>query len=351
MRAATAHRFALLILLAACGSKTSLSVGAGGADGALPDTAPPPIVDRVCEEDGGREPFTVATDLPPPRVAGEGRVWFAGRNFNAPLGYVGRDGGEGRVLRPAEPVVTGFVVDGARPVWLTVGFGDTTGELLAWFSGETRTLARGFHWPGSLHLAGDHFYFADGTNSGSLRDEMRGRVLRIRRSGRGDVETLAQRLWLPTSIAVRGDFVYWVDTRRGELGRVRRSGGEPEIIASGFTEPRNLVAREPRGLFFSDGATLLTVSTDDGVISPISSVAELGDRIDHLYLDEVGIFVTLRDDSANDRLVWLDWLFTPTELEENARGALGDETRIYWYRPSGSGAPSEIRAICRAALR
>jgi len=331
----------LVLLTASCGSKTSLDV-----DDLEGSPGGPPLTDTRCEDSGDIEPFTIATGVGRARAVAGDRVWFAELNFNAAVGWVGRDGGEPVRIRDEEPVVNGFVGERARAYWLTVGFGDTTGELRGWAAGGVSTLARGLFWPGSLHGAGEHFYFADGTNSGSLRDEMRGRVLRVRRGG-GDVEVLAEALWLPTDIAVRRGFVYWVDSRRGELGRVPMEGGDPEILASGFGTPRHVVARE-RELFFGDGGVLYLLTPDD---VSVASVADFSpDSIDGITIDDLGLFITLRDDAAHDRLVWVDWTFSTRELiEPGGRDALTDATRVYWTMTIPDA--TLIRAVCKARFR
>jgi hypothetical protein len=273
-------------------------------------------------------------------------VWWAGGAFNAPLGWVARDGGEPTWLRDAEPAIEGVALRGDDVYWLVQGMGEYTGELRGIESGRFRTLASGFFMPGSLHLVDGHFYFADGTNSGSIRDEGRGRALRVAEGG-GDAQVLVEGLALPRSVAVGPANLYWVDLFRGQLGRVPRAGGAAEILLEGLNRPTDLSLFDGALYFAADGMVLRTDL--DG--RAVETVADLGAEIRGLLVTDVGLFGELWDGSVGtSSLVWAPPNGDPPEVvEAEGRAPVADATRIYWT--VGGVRGGVIRGACKDHFR
>jgi len=209
------------VLVVACGARTGLDVPDGGAPAVdAPEPEPP------CEGDPP-ELFSSVAGVP---LAADGRrLWVDVTDPELPVGFVDTGTGELRVVATEQFGVQGAVARGGQAWWTSAGLSDFAGEL-SWARSpdDTRVLDDGLFWPGGVQHDDDWLYYAEWTNSGSLRDEGRGRILRIAPDGGRPVE-LAAGLGLPTSTALAAEHVYWVDRRRNHVARVPRAGGAVEV--------------------------------------------------------------------------------------------------------------------------
>ncbi|MEM9068476.1 MAG: hypothetical protein AAGE52_08215 [Myxococcota bacterium] len=329
--------FAVAMVLVGCGARSGLPIEEE-RDDAGPSTPP---VDARCRG-GDLGPYDVLVDAPGiARATSDGQVWIAGGVFNAGLASVSRDGGEVQLHAEEEPVINGLLARGERAFWLTVGFGDTTGELRA-LRGSVRSLASGLRHPDSLHFVDNEFYFAVGTNSGSLRDEGLGAIVRVNERG-GSRRTLVDALGLPVAIAVGPTRVYWVDARRGQVGAVSRAGGGSEILLEGLRRPRDIQVFSG-GVYVADNETVWRMGLAG---EAPETVVAFDDEIESLRVTDIGVFAGLRDRSANTRVVFaaMDGS-APRLVEEDARFPIEDETRIYWT--VGEIRGGVIRGACKA---
>lgn len=143
-----------------------------------------------------------------------------------------------------------MVAEGGDVWWTHSGFSDFAGQLVRAPGGRSpRPIHDGLFQPGGVQLGGRFVFYAEWTNSGSLRDEMRGRVLRIPRAG-GDVTELATGLGLPTDTALTDRYLYWVDRRRDHVARVGRDGGGAEVIVEGLRGVSSALAAHDGEVFF-----------------------------------------------------------------------------------------------------
>ncbi len=246
-----------LSILAACGSRSGLTLGSGGAadgpDGSTPDgsildarrdrAADAPPAKRCTVAEAATSSVLVGGDLQPAAIAvlPEGVV-FGEWHFNASVGLVPFAGGSFSLLAEKQPAVNDLATDGERAFYAVHGLGSSDGAVSVVDPGQTATvLAPGLVRPQALAVFGEWIYVIDGEGP---HDE--GRVLRVAKSGGAEVLTAG--LLNPVAIAVASHGVYVVNlTNSGDFGgilRVGLTGGAPTPVWNGLYARRTLAVNE-----------------------------------------------------------------------------------------------------------
>jgi hypothetical protein len=133
--------------------------------------------------------------------AGSSRALADGQIAQVPLGA-----GPTAVttLVSGRPEPTTVAADAAGLYWGEDGKSDATGAV--WAAARdgsgVRPLASGQRGPRSLRVAGDYVYWTN---------ELSGEVMRVRRDGSAQAETIASAQSAPIALVVDSDSVYWLD--------------------------------------------------------------------------------------------------------------------------------------------
>lgn len=218
-------RTLFIVLVVGCGSKTGLVVDIDDTSVDVRSDATGDVPLAPCEP---RVPEVVLEQRATPRAEDGDRLWLSDlEGFG--VGWVELGSSRVSVVREDDFAVTDLVARDGMAWWTFAGARDFGGALIRAEGRRDRTLDAGLFWPGGLHLDADALFYAEYTNSGSIRDEMLGRILRITTRGR-DRRVLAERLGVPTDTALTGEHVYWIDSRRGHIARVSKDGGPVEIV-------------------------------------------------------------------------------------------------------------------------
>lgn len=340
---------AAALLAVGCGARTGLDVG--DDEGGI-DEAPAPVDDTLCGEGGAGldEPLELAG-----RVSGAAavevrgtEVYFAQWFFGGEVWSVPRDGGDTRSLADDRQAVNALAAD-PTGVWL-VDVGRTTpaGELVHLSrSGRTRVLVGGLNQPGDVDMAAGRLWVAEGSNTGGLVDPGIGAVLRVDPS-RGTVEHPVEGRGMITAVEPDATHVWWLDTWRGVLGRVRLDGSGAEEVARGLDRPRLLAVAAGRVFFTEDGRRILrAVRTTGGepqtVLESERRIVDLAADTGHVYFlqaapgDDLGTVARVSHDGSLVEVVW--------EPQQTPRGIALDERRVYWTGGEGDGG--YVRAFCK----
>lgn len=331
----------LLSFVLACGARTGL-----------------PVDDDRSAPDAGASVSPCAPTTPERFSELVGRVWDADAggvlvSVTGPGQEVARvDPDTGRVERVGEGGIGmwSLVARDGEVWWTTSGSSDFAGRLLhAGRGGRVRALVDGLFQPGGVQHDGDAVYFAEWTNSGSLRDERRGRVLRVAPDG-GAVRELAVELGLPRDTALDGDHVYWVDGRRDHVARVGRDGGAIEVVLERTALGGEIAARG--GAVFvsrrlsSAGSELLRLDARTLDAAPLAAI---GREVRGIEAIREGLLLVLWDGRGGGSSVGLlpDGGREVRVLDPDGGSVAVDPTHVYWSR--GGDDPGLVR-LCRSAL-
>ncbi|MEZ4339004.1 MAG: hypothetical protein R3B82_20495 [Sandaracinaceae bacterium] len=329
----------LALVLAACGARTELSVEPPARE----DAGPP----------GPCSPMT-PEPLPGPGISARAvdgdRIWGTftpGLN----VGWVDARTGERTTAAEDQLGVRSIVAEGGDAWWTQAGFSDFAGELVHARGGRSpRAIDDGLFQPGGVQLGARYVFYAEWTNSGSLRDEMRGRMLRIPRGG-GDVTELATGLGLPTGTALTDRFLYWVDRRRNHVARVGRAGGEVEIVAADLGGVSSALAAHDGEVFFGvPTGREVEIRRFDERIDAVDVVATAPTEVRGLIAIEEGLLLSLwyGRDRIGEALGFLprDGAEVIELLPSGSSPAVGPR-HVYW---TATGEESRLVRLCRDAL-
>lgn len=134
-----------------------------------------------------------------------------------------------------QPGINQIVSDGEHVYWVVEGLTQPDGELLrAGPDNAIEILDKGLHSPRALTLGdgGEWVYYADGGELG----EPGARILRVRPDG-SDKQVLAESHGRVTDIAVDDQHLWWTVPIKGDVWRVSKGGGTPELVGTDINYP------------------------------------------------------------------------------------------------------------------
>lgn len=137
-----------------------------------------------------------------------------------------------------QPGINQIVSDGEHVYWIVEGLAQPDGKLLrAGPDDAIEVLDEGLYGPRALTLGdgGEWVYYADG---GGLA-EPGARILRVRPDG-ADKQVLAESHGQVTDIAVDGEHVWWTIPFKGEVWRIGKAGGSPELVGADIVQPEQV---------------------------------------------------------------------------------------------------------------
>lgn len=209
----------VLVLLAACGSKTGLEVDRRLA---APDAGSGPC-----------EPMTPALFSPVqlrPLDADAGRVWGQVVGPDHQVGFLDSSGA--LTVVASDQFATGsLVADGDTAFWSTPGLSDGAGAIVRGTArGDVRVLVPRITQPGALDLNGDWVSYGIWTNLPIVGEDGRASVARVSRSGDRREDVIDNR-GMPTSTAHLDGELYWLDRRRDEIATLPEGTLTPRIVA------------------------------------------------------------------------------------------------------------------------
>jgi hypothetical protein len=198
--------------------------------------------------------------------------------------------------------------------------------------------------PSVVLAADDGVYFMTQTTGEVRRVALDGSIL----------ETLATGLSLGGGLALDADFLYFVDTGRGDLWAQGRGSGENQLLAGGRAHPGSPIARGEE-LYFLELGTPEADYADGAVLrmpraggDPVVLVAGL-DAPTGLAADADALYVCTRGNGANGfqgRVVRLSdsgELRTLAVDQPEAHSIAVDATGVYWTVDAADG----LRALKR----
>lgn len=313
---------AVLVVLLGCGWKTGLEVGDAPAPGfdAGVDSGPcTPLEPEVLFD----QPMSLQA------VAGD-KLWVTAIGFE--LNWISLRTGDVTTVDEGFFGLRSFVVGDDRAWWAHSGRSDFAGEVVRVDRRDrTERLDDGLFQPGGVQYDGENIYYAEWTNSGSLRDEMRGRIFRMNASG-GRRTTLAEGLGLPTDTALTGGYVYWVDRRRDHVARVPVDGGDIEIVAD-VLSVRSALTADEGAVYFADLRTLFRLDTET---LDVQVMAELPTDSRGLVAHPQGVLIQLWYGSGRvgNALGFVPFGGEFVELDASGSNPIVGNGRIYWNRNS-----------------
>lgn len=333
-------RTTMLLVLAAsagaCGARTGLDEEREGDDGGgvpLPRECGPLVPERFGEVADGR-----------PRAVDGRNLWVQYGGPELAIGVVDTETGVVARVAEAQLGVWGFTAREGNAWWSNSGFSDFDGQIVT-ASAERRrprVLVDGLFQPGGVQHDGSFLYFAEWTNSGSLRDERRGRIVRMDPDGGGQRD-LALELGLPAATAVAHEHVYWVDRRRDHVARAPSGGGAIEVMEADITVGGEMAARGEAVIyavregmrdeiaFFEGDLGLRRLTLVDGEARGLAPTAH-------------GLVIEVFDPTGDTSLFFRPWAREAlVPLDPDGRSPVADERRLYWQREGHD--PSLIR-VC-----
>lgn len=274
------------------------------------------------------------------------RVWLSALP-NLAVGYVDITTGTLAVVAEQQFGVSDMAAQDGDAWWTTPGLSDSTGQLVRSPQGSGATVLHGqLFQPGGLQVDATFVYYAEFTNSGSLRDERRGRVLRITRQGTNAVE-LATELGVVRHTALSGDHIYWSDWRRDHLARVRTDGTQTEEVVA--EAARAILGSHGNHIYYAVDTTLLRLDTQS---LAIDMVATLPTGARRLLAFEEGVLLSLWYSEARvgDAVGFVPHGSSRVrELDPQGGYPAVGADRVVWSSVDEDGAPV-LKQVCRDYL-
>lgn len=154
-----------------------------------------------------------------------------------------------------------------------------------------------------------------------------GAIVRAPLSG-GPITILSDSEVVPYAIAEDADHLYWTDYKAGTVRSMRKQGGTPVSLASGFYGPTALAVRDGV-VFFTDSGAVDRVPTNGGAIS---DVMQTGGDATAVVSDGSELFVQVGVTVGQDPSQAALWRVAPDGADPVvlAQGATFDTTEGTW---------------------
>ncbi len=220
----------VLVLLAACGSKTGLEVESR--------------IDGRDASAGPCEPMAPALFSPVqlrPLDADSDRVWGQVVGPDHEVGFLDSSG-ELTIVASDQFGTRDLVADGDTAFWSMTGLSDGSGAIMRGTAGgRVRTLVPRIAQPGALDLDGDWVSYGIWTNLPIVGDDGRASIARVSRSGDRREDWIDGR-GMPTATAHLEGELFWLDRRRSEVAMLPAGTLTPRVVAGIASVRRPMIA-------------------------------------------------------------------------------------------------------------
>lgn len=256
------------------------------------------------------------------------------------------------VVAEAQPGVNQIVGSAEGIFWVVEGSSDGEGALLrANLDDEVEVLDDNLLSPRALSLGGDGWiYYAEGFDW----DQPAAKILRIRPDG-SSKQLLSESNGEVNDVAIEESHVWWATSYPDQVWRVDTQGGQPELIATVYTERIEVQGGVAWTLGFT-GLYKIVVGDEPHFVNGFSGPYELAVDSEHAYITMWNIF-------EDTHLGWihrypitkadvghLDGQFVVDKFSPKPTAVRVDEQAVYWSTADEDSGQGAIWMLCKSAI-